>query len=190
MRAAVHAATMQLSLSMGQIQFSGADNNTAKHVDRLHFEMSYYGNSTIRVHGLESSACVNTNRVAVNSCSNYHLTVRMFRVGLQGSDCSLQWTEQQIRTFPRKPDGFQSTHLGPFAPVYSKNRVKLEAFNSPPVINFYTHYMKKLTTYELMSEACYFRYIFILSKSWAGNYVEDEKVLKPCTKHSKETTVA
>lgn len=87
--AAVHAATLQLSLSTGRIRFSSPDNNSAKHVDRLHFEMSYYGNSTIRVHELESSACVNTNRVAVNSCSNYHLTVCTFRVGLEGSDCSL-----------------------------------------------------------------------------------------------------
>lgn len=87
--AAVYAATLHLSLSTGRIQFSGPDNNPAKHVDRLHFEMSYYGNSTIREHELGSVACVNTSRVAVNSCSNYHLTVRMFRVGLEGSDCSL-----------------------------------------------------------------------------------------------------
>lgn len=84
-----NAATLQLSLWTGRIQFSGPDNNSAKHMDRLHFGMSYYGNSTIRVHELESSACVNTNRVAVNSCSNYHLTVRMFRVGLgQIAACS------------------------------------------------------------------------------------------------------
>jgi len=46
--------------------------------------------------------------------------------------------------------------------------------------------MKNPTAHELMSEAYDFRNTFKLSKSWAGNYVEDEKVLKPCTNIQKK----